>query len=543
MSTAETIDAYGFDDPLTTELYEDGLDENEEPLAQDSPSDLSIISQYHKEVRKIPILDPISTTRLAELVQQGANAQDVIEFLEFAEIPLEDEVEQIRAMADAKDPAVEMMVYHYLRFAADVARRSMGWLPKGMDRSDPEARHRLSGARIKDLSTLAGYPLPYLDRVQAANQGLRRAAEKYRPGRGAMFTTYAMHWMESFIENAVQEDRNIRIPPHILPKLGQAEKILAESIDADEPYGHSYWNKLAQRQEAHHLLNVANVVSLNHLLEESQSEHSITDEDQSPNIYETIDAAENLPLEEDPEEHAEQAILQQKIAAVLEDMPERERLVLEHRYDFVDGRTFTLEEIGQMLDITRERVRQLEQQALTRMGSRLYDSTLQGPSNPREVFTEKRLKFIDDKLYLAKLHAIRLAIRQAKGLDSDVEGAYGMPTVGEVKEHHQLYSFIKDLYLKNPELLYSVEHNYPAEADQSSYPVLIESKIKEWSPVAGRADVDALTRANFYAKMREIADRQNLSALDGAIAFDQWLRELMKTARLEAGIRLHSTAG
>ena len=342
-------------------------DVEEETL--DNSKDVDIIRIYQKEIDKIPIPDPVEIRQLAEIIQSGKNAKEILDVLEFAEIPIEEEVLQIKARAEAAEIAKKRLVTGHLRFAAHVARLSMGWVPFGYKERDERGESVFKGARIRDLSRFASAPLSLGDRIQMANIGLMKAAENYKPDGGASFTTYAMYNIETEIQRAVQKDRNIKIPVHIFDALG---KVAAQREQTDSPdqvfvsFVENYGDV-----DYRYVNEVTSTLSLEQL--EEQSLQADTEDEHDEAIPAFSDTVKDR-LAEDMDEQADQAVRYEIVRQCLESFPARERKILELRYP-TEGEPWTLEGIGHELDLTRERVRQLEGQALARLGTVIMSIT------------------------------------------------------------------------------------------------------------------------------------------------------------------------
>ncbi|MDB5161411.1 MAG: polymerase, sigma 70 subunit, RpoD [Candidatus Saccharibacteria bacterium] len=361
--------ASGFDDYS----YSDDLDSGEIDLAKiygfdgyDSPdssdqAEASLPSSdgvklYQKEIAGIPIPDPVEVRQLADIIRNGENAEDILETLEFAEIPLEGEVLQIKAKAEAGRIAQERLFTSHLRFAAHVARQTMGW---GSNDSIK------SGARIKNLAKFAADPLPLADRIQAANDGLMQAASNYKAEVGANFTTYAMWRIEQAIELAIIADHNVKVPVNVVRALTMVTAY-PEALDKStfphmEALG--YLGHDPQTQKTY-IQGIRERLSFDQLQEESQRPGdtlAVQEGDVPPTFYEAISDGCN-----DVSAVIEERDRTERLLEILETLPERERKVIKMRFGF-EGEPATLEGIGQELNVTRERIKQIESKALARM--------------------------------------------------------------------------------------------------------------------------------------------------------------------------------
>lgn len=364
ISTAEQLGNL-FDDPEVTE-------DTDEEFTSGSFS----LAQYLREIKDIPIPDPTEVHQLAQIIQGGKNAQDVLETLEFAEIPIEGEVMQILARVEAGKIAEARLFIGHLRLAAHVARLTMGWVPWGQDRVKPGGESIFKGAIFKDLSQFASAPMPIEDRIQAANLGLMKAVRKYRTDGGALFTTFAMYDIEQSIARAIQDDGTIRVPQNVQDertralKRGSLEDIRYQSISGDR---YLIW----RHEDVHHAVGEM-LRGLVHIDE--------------------VDEAELVAENEDFFDSAETRMREEALRAALDKLNERQRFVVEMHYGLVDGEEHTFAEIGQILGVTRESARNIEERALGRLqNEELYGMISEYASPRREL-----LGRIKNNLYMAR---------------------------------------------------------------------------------------------------------------------------------------------
>ena len=233
----------------------------------------------------------------------------------------------------------------------DLARRARS--------GDPEARRKLIVANLRLVITIARtfstHGVPFLDLVEEGNLGLIKAVGMFDPERGFRFSTYASWWIRQSIVRAIANySRTIRIPIHIF-QLMTRYVALSQEVGIE---------KLSPEEKAQRLgISRKRFRMLEELIENIRA----LDLASSIDAYEQLTRAAEPESGSDPEAIILQQMENESFAEIMERLSDKEKMIIRIRYGFDDGEPHTLAETGETMEVSRERVRQLEMRALRKL--------------------------------------------------------------------------------------------------------------------------------------------------------------------------------
>ena len=315
------------EDELAAEEAETEAEEDEELALEDYLANIDTddtIGLYLKEVSRVPLLTAEEEVELAQRIERGRMAR---EELAKGKVSMRRRTELRRLIEDGW-AAREHLITANSRLVISVAKKYMG---RGV---------------------------PFLDLIQEGNIGLIRATKKFDYRRGHKFSTYATWWIRQAVTRAIADQgRTIRVPVHMGDQINKLLRVQ-----------HQLTQRLGREPSVEELADALEVPpkKVENMIQVARRPLSLetpTDDEEDSVLGDFIEDDEAPP----PDDTATYNLLREHLGEVMNGLPPREVRILQLRYGLLDGQAYTLEEVGRKMGVTRERVRQIEAQALSRL--------------------------------------------------------------------------------------------------------------------------------------------------------------------------------
>jgi RNA polymerase primary sigma factor len=284
------------------------------------------VRMYLKEIGRVPLLNAQQEVDLAKAIEKGEQA-----------------VKKLKKHGDSLDRKDQRKLERF-------------------DREGFDAKRKLVEANLRLVVSIAkryvGRGMLFLDLIQEGNLGLIRAVEKFDYRKGYKFSTYATWWIRQAITRAIADQaRTIRIPVHMVETINKLIRIQRQLLQdlGREPAP----EEIAEEMD----MSPAKVREILKISQEPVSLETPIGEEEDSQLGDFIEDEDAIV----PIDAASFSLLQEQLREVLDELSERERKVIELRFGLIDGHAHTLEEVGKVFQVTRERIRQIESKTLSKL--------------------------------------------------------------------------------------------------------------------------------------------------------------------------------
>ena len=340
----------------------DDLEDDSALLGTDAVNIEDPVRMYLKEIGKVPLLTAEEEVLIAKRMENGTLAQKLLDtwYKDSEDGDSKDDLVCTEEMLDSILQTKEEKEDRDEKAAVLTGRDKAGL--KAVVDDGEEAKKKLAEANLRLVVSIAkryvGRGMLFLDLIQEGNLGLIKAVEKFDFRKGFKFSTYATWWIRQAITRAIADQaRTIRIPVHMVETINKLVRVSRQLLQelGREPAPEEIADKMG--------IPVERVREIIKISQEPVSLETPIGEEEDSHLGDFIQD-ENVPV---PAEAAAYTLLKEQLQEVLGTLTEREQKVLRLRFGLDDGRARTLEEVGKVFNVTRERIRQIEAKALRKL--------------------------------------------------------------------------------------------------------------------------------------------------------------------------------
>ena len=276
----------------------------------------------------------------------------------------EDLLSQDQYFDDASDDSVRLYLREIGKIPLLNSEEELA-LAKRVVAGERKAKDKMAEANMRLVVSIAkrysGRGLDFLDLIQEGNTGLLRAVEKFDPEKGFKFSTYATWWIRQAITRAIADQaRTIRIPVHMVEtinKLLRTQRRMTQELNR-EPTIEELGKELEMEPE-----KVEYVMKIKQDITSLDAGVGRDGDDEDSVLRDFIEDEDGIT----PEQSAASQLLKEQVQAILSTLSDREQKIIKMRFGLENGKSHTLEEVGQEFAVTRERIRQIEAKALAKL--------------------------------------------------------------------------------------------------------------------------------------------------------------------------------
>ena len=321
-------------------------------LIPDTPANIDVLDYLHNELHEAEVeIVPVTEPDPSDISDEWATEDS-------GELLPPDKA----YMDDIADDSVRLFLREIGKIPLLTAEEELA-LAKKVKSGDKKAKDAMAEANLRLVVSIAkryvGRGLDLLDLIQEGNTGLLRAVEKFDPDRGFKFSTYATWWIRQAITRAIADQaRTIRIPVHMVEtinKLLRTQRRLTQELNREPTNEEIAVAMEMEVDKVEHIMKIKQDIS--------SLDASVRDDEEDSVLGDFIEDEETKT----PTESASEQLLKEQVKQILGTLTDREQKILKLRFGLDDGKSHTLEEVGQEFMVTRERIRQIEAKALAKL--------------------------------------------------------------------------------------------------------------------------------------------------------------------------------